>query len=427
MANKKSKKNIKKTHRNNYRYKRKLITRNTLVKQKSGRGTRKIQNVLSGGGLNLVGIGRGIGRGSYFIGRTIAHNLFLLGKEIGGLLVFLHYTLQADLIMIVYICLTVLLIGLLLVPSIINDGFYEDTALPIHRGVEDVLLKYDPMAEAEKMWIRLEDWDPFLKKGGNTSQGSSSGSRLIKTIQPLLSKIYSLELTLGNPLSTKLREIVLQQVVTNPTKVSYTLGALIHGNGNQVTLSNLQEQLKTHTNGRVLSSTTIDTVNRVLPSIQSILQNESKENESKKINRVRGYFCLLVASLFMKENPKKQTAQEKNNFLKFLFRTNYKIQTINVDSIKIDPSEASDLNTLLSSEEFTQITKSQLTDGGPDRGPDGGPDRGPDGGPDEGPDEGLERDLTSIPLKQFEFNPQFDPQFDPQFEQRDPYKPTSAD
>ena len=58
MANKKSKKNnrkknirknIKKTCRNNYRYKRKLITRNKLVKQKSGRGTRKIQNVLSGG------------------------------------------------------------------------------------------------------------------------------------------------------------------------------------------------------------------------------------------------------------------------------------------------------------------------------------------------------------------------------------------
>ena len=40
---------LKKTHRNNYRYKRKLITRNKLVKQKSSRGTRKIQNVLSGG------------------------------------------------------------------------------------------------------------------------------------------------------------------------------------------------------------------------------------------------------------------------------------------------------------------------------------------------------------------------------------------
>jgi len=427
MANKKSKKNIrktklKKTHINNNRHKRKLITRNNLVKQKSSRGTRKISNVLSGGdyrtkihnglgylGRGLYNIGRGIGRG-------IGHRFFLLCKEILGLLIFLAAMFTTTLLMSTLICCEVVLVALFLVPSISED-FYYDRALPIHDDLVFALLQFDPWDKADNLWERLEYWeDPFFKKGGNTYKGGRPKPMLIPS---LLNNIKQLEDKLGKPLSTTLREMVLQQVVTNPKEVSFTLGKLIHGNGSEVTVSDVQQKLRENSNGRVISSTTMDIVSEVFPTIQVIIQKESNKNESKldssnKINKVNTYLSLLIASLHIEKYPKKQTAQEKASFVKFFSKKNVKILTTNLDfkDMKVDNAEASKINNVLTGEEFKDLIESSLTDGGPDGGPGEGPDEGLDEGPyrslDEDPDGSTEGDSTSIQLKDFAVYPQFE-------------------
>jgi hypothetical protein len=367
----------------------------------------KIHNGLGYLGRGLYNIGRGIGRG-------IGHRFFLLYKEILGLLIFLAAMFTTTLLMSTLICCEVVLVALFLVPSISED-FYYDRALPIHDDLVFALSQFDPWDKADNLWERLEYWeDPFFKKGGNTYKGGRPKPMLIPS---LLNKIKQLEEKLGKPLSTTLREIVLKQVVKNPKEVSFTLGKLIHGNGSEVTVSDVQQKLRENSNGRVISSTTMDIVSEVFPTIQVIIQKESNKNKSKldeskldesnKINKVNTYLSLLFASLHIEKYPKKQTAQEKASFVKFFSKKNVKILTTHLDfkDMKVDTAEASKINNVLTGEEFKDLIESPLTDGGPDGGPDEGPDGGPDGGPGEGPDGGPDEGLDEGPYRGLDEDP----------------------